>query len=185
MSLSDAVEFRDIPGWPGYQVTSDARVRSCKVFGRRKSFPGNWHPIKPKLGERGYLNVHLSRENQPSTYIPLHVLVLTAWVCSRPPGMEACHNNDDKTDNRLCNLRWDTRSENSRDIERNGGTYSIRSARQVRGEQNGSAKLRERDSAEIRMLEPYCNQREIAELYGVARVTVSYVLTGKTWRDQR
>ena len=34
--------------------------------------------------------------------------------------MEACHANDDPSDNRLENLRWDTRSENLYDRVRNG-----------------------------------------------------------------
>jgi len=34
--------------------------------------------------------------------------------------MEVCHINDIKTDNRLCNLRYGTRSDNMEDAVRNG-----------------------------------------------------------------
>lgn len=44
-----------------------------------------------------------------------HHLVLEAFVGFCPAGMEACHHNDIGTDNRLPNLRWDTRSSNIRD----------------------------------------------------------------------
>jgi len=49
----------------------------------------------------------------------LHVLVLEAFVGPRPPGHDACHANDDPTDNRLVNLRWDVRAANRKDAARN------------------------------------------------------------------
>jgi hypothetical protein len=39
------------------------------------------------------------------------------------PGQQACHNNGVKTDNRAANLRWDTSSENARDIVRHGKNH--------------------------------------------------------------
>ena len=48
------------------------------------------------------------------------VAVLEAFVGPCPPGLEACHGNDVADDNRLENLRWDTRTENQLDRVRNG-----------------------------------------------------------------
>jgi hypothetical protein len=53
----------------------------------------------------------------------VHHLVLEAFVGPQPPGAEGCHWNDDPTDNRLENLRWDTRSANQFDSVRNGTHY--------------------------------------------------------------
>lgn len=50
----------------------------------------------------------------------VHVLVLEAFVGPRPDGLQGCHWNDIKTDNRLENLRWDTASANMHDKVRNG-----------------------------------------------------------------
>ncbi|AEK09646.1 HNH endonuclease [Mycobacterium phage Mozy] len=50
----------------------------------------------------------------------VHVLVLEAFVGPRPEGMNACHNNGIPNDNRVENLRWDTPSENNRDLIRHG-----------------------------------------------------------------
>jgi hypothetical protein len=47
-------------------------------------------------------------------------LVLTAFVGSRPSGLEGCHRNGDPTDNRLENLRWDTRTANIFDAVAHG-----------------------------------------------------------------
>jgi hypothetical protein len=50
----------------------------------------------------------------------VHRLVLLAWVGPPPAGTEACHNNGMADDNRLVNLRWGTRSENTRDMVSHG-----------------------------------------------------------------
>jgi hypothetical protein len=49
----------------------------------------------------------------------VHRMVLEAFVGRCPEGLEACHWNDDPSDNRLTNLRWDTQVANSRDAVRN------------------------------------------------------------------
>lgn len=52
--------------------------------------------------------------------IVAHVAVLEAFVGPRPAGLYACHNNGDKHDNRLANLRWDTQAANLADRIRHG-----------------------------------------------------------------
>lgn len=46
--------------------------------------------------------------------------MLTAFVGPCPDGMEGCHNDGDPHNNRLDNLRWDTRANNARDAIRHG-----------------------------------------------------------------
>ncbi len=46
--------------------------------------------------------------------------VLETYVGPRPEGMWACHNDGDKNNNSLSNLRWDTRSNNERDKLKHG-----------------------------------------------------------------
>lgn len=50
----------------------------------------------------------------------VHDLVLTAFVGPRPAGSLGLHWNDIPTDNRLENLRWGTKRDNSLDALRNG-----------------------------------------------------------------
>lgn len=52
-------------------------------------------------------------------------LVLLAFVGPPAPGQEACHNNGDPTDDRLSNLRWDTRRENTLDRVRHGTHHKV------------------------------------------------------------
>jgi hypothetical protein len=55
----------------------------------------------------------------------LHRLILLAFVGEPPPGYECCHNNDDPSDNRLENLRWDTRTQNIQDAIRHGRNWQL------------------------------------------------------------
>lgn len=50
----------------------------------------------------------------------VHQLVLEAFVGPRPEGFVGCHWDDDPSNNRLENLRWDTESANRFDSVRNG-----------------------------------------------------------------
>jgi hypothetical protein len=76
------------------------------------------------------------------TYRLVHHLVLEAFVGSRPPGTECCHNDDDPANNRLSNLRWDTHLANMGDMKRRGRSLS--------GTRNPNAKLTEAGVREIR-----------------------------------
>jgi hypothetical protein len=96
--MDSNVEMRPIPGFPGYQVTSDGRVWS-DVSGKF---------LKTSPDARGYFQVNLYREKRP-THILVHTLVLIAFVGPRPSGMECRHLNDNPQDNGLDNLRWGTR----------------------------------------------------------------------------
>lgn len=67
-----------------------------------------------------------SKGGYPGVYVEgvayyVHALVLETFVGPRPDGMECCHWKpapDGGYDNRLMNLRWDTRSANAYDRER-------------------------------------------------------------------
>ena len=67
----------------------------------------------------GHRQVRLSMRGKAKT-LKVHRLVLEAFVGPCPMGMEGCHGNDIPDDNRLENLRWDTRSGNALDRVRNG-----------------------------------------------------------------
>ncbi len=119
------VEYRDIPGYPGYRVGSDGSVWSCFELYRLKGARGfgsrmtdSWHQRKPRKNSRGYLFVCL-RKNPGEKLCAVHRLVLEAFVGPCPEGMVCCHYPDNnRTNNALKNLRWDTPSENSKDILR-------------------------------------------------------------------
>jgi hypothetical protein len=116
--------WRPIPGFVGFYEVSDlGRARSLNrtvTFedGRVRFFGGRL--LKLKMGPNGYPVVLLSRGMQNKKWHLLHRLVLLAFVGKVPKGMEACHNNGRRTDARLANLRYDTRSANHRDKHKHG-----------------------------------------------------------------
>lgn len=119
-------EWRPIPGWEGYYEASDrGRVRSMprrigSSFGATRVIPGR--VISQSANVRGYMAVNLWRDNARTVAL-VHRLVLNAFVGLRPEGLVGCHWDDDKSNNALTNLRWDTPVANGRDRVRNGHHY--------------------------------------------------------------
>lgn len=107
-----------IPGYEGiYEVSDAGRVRGLNRItpsGRR------WRGrlMKSATDRRGYPSVMLF--DTKFKRFSVHCLVLAAFVGPRPIGMEGCHNNGVRTDNRVGNLRWDTRRNNHLDKQRHG-----------------------------------------------------------------
>lgn len=114
-----------VTGYEGvYEVSDAGRIRSLARLdarGRRRSAK----VLSPRKTSRDHLSVALYA-NGTRRDAQLHHLVLEAFVGPRPAGMEGCHWNDDPADNRLRNLRWDTRSANVRDSVRNGTHHMAR-----------------------------------------------------------
>ena len=52
--------------------------------------------------------------------VRVHILVLEAFIGPRMEGLQGLHNNGDKNDNRLCNLRYGTRADNMNDMVHHG-----------------------------------------------------------------
>jgi hypothetical protein len=166
------VQYRDVPDFPGYRIGDDGTVWSCRIFSRWMKDRGAWHRLSPQL-RRGYLRVGLQRDGKLH-WRSVHRLVLEAFVGPCPPGMQACHANGDRLDNRLANLRWDTPQANCQDKRRHGTV--------VRGSRQRRAKLREADVPLVRqMRQAGASYGKIAVRFGVARATVIALLKGRTW----
>lgn len=163
--------WRPISGYEGaYEVSSLGRVRSLtralpsgrRWNGRVRSLHSTWS---------GHLNVRLT---QGGRWLLVHRLVLEAFSGPCPTGMEACHNNGNPADNRIENLRWDTRKANNAD--------KIRHGRSLRGSENNLAKLCAGDIDRVRDLSRFgITGRNIAAHFSVTPANISSILKGKTW----
>lgn len=111
--------WKPVVGYEGsYEVSDQGHVRSLDRFNSRgHRIRGG--VLKPAPDHSGHLHLRLSRDaRSQGAYV--HALVLAAFIGTRPIGQEACHNDGNPQNNRLDNLRWDSRSENARDRVRHG-----------------------------------------------------------------
>ena len=169
--------WKPVVGWEGfYEISNMGRARS---LGRLVPRDGRCLKyIQGRLIKRSYtqryVGIGLSRNGKVVNRM-LHHLVLEAFIGPRPSGMEACHFNGVRTDNRLDNLRWDTKKANEADKVRLG-TASV-------GENNGRARLCASQVAEIRALRKAgtFTRRELARRFGISLGTVAAIFSGRLW----
>ncbi|WP_353853544.1 NUMOD4 motif-containing HNH endonuclease [Nocardia sp.] len=108
-----------------YSVSNQGRVRAeARVVVRSNGRPQTIKSciLKQATGAKeGYRGVGICYAlGDDSRIRPVHHLVMEAFVGPRPEGMDTCHNNGDPGDNRLVNLRYDSRNENQIDAVRHG-----------------------------------------------------------------
>lgn len=169
------VVFRGLDEWPGYLFGSDGSPWCCRVRGGGKGrLSDRWNPVKPQRNTFGYLHINLSRGTGKQYTKALHLLVLEAFLGPCPPGMEGCHNDNNRANCNIRNLRWDTRKNNHAD-KRIHGTLA-------QGSRVGTAKLSETDVPLIRVLAASgFSKTEIGRRFGVSRSAIARILKGETW----
>lgn len=172
--MNTPVVWRPVLGYEGfYSVSSIGEVRAePRVV---KHFSGSPKLLKEKvrklaLNTNGYMTVVLSKEGISCRH-SVHRLVLLAFVGVTATKMDACHNNGNRTDNRLSNLRWDTRKGNMSDTISHGTRYLA--------ERVVTRKLSKNDVVHIRS--DHRSQIEIAANYGVTQSTISLIQAKKRW----
>lgn len=151
-------EWRDIPGFPGYQASSLGRVRSPRKV------------LSQYLSNRGYFLVTIDGEGNHNRTV--HGLVARAFHGEPPEGFEVAHDDGDKANNREGNVLYKTRSLNRWDMDRHGTL--------PHGERHGMAKLTAADVLMIRQVD-HETTSALAKRYGVARSTIKRILARKTW----
>lgn len=169
----DAAEvWRPIPGFPRHEASSAGRIRSLDHTrsalrrGKLVAVRIKGRVLAQHLSGR-YLAVPVEGRKQ---YV--HTLVLMAFVGPRPEGMEACHSNGKRWDNRPGNLRWDTHANNN--MERLAhGTLPM-------GDSHPKAKYRSEQLK--RLFSTQMTDRQIAEELGCSRDYVYRIRTGRKWK---
>lgn len=115
-------EWHPVVGYEGiYEASSDGNIRNART-GR---------VLRPARTHDGHLQVALY-SNGPKSHL-VHRLVAEAFLGSPAAGLEVCHNNGVPDDNRVLNLRWDTRSANRLDRVKHGTDHNAKKTHCIRG----------------------------------------------------
>lgn len=156
-----ADEWRPVPTHEGYWANENGEILG----------PGG-SILKPmRQPKSGHLYVLTPRPRSPRKLF-VHRAVLLAFIGPPAPGEEACHGDDDPSNNALANLRWDTRLANVHDKARNG--------RIPCGESKPGARLTTADVLAIRRdARP---SRAVGRDYGVSHTAVLRIRRGERWR---
>lgn len=166
-----------IPGFEGlYEVSDLGRVRSLDRVVMRRTHLGNVHPkrIRGQMQtlakhRSGYELIHLWKENQRHVDT-VHAVVLAAFVGPRPEGKDGCHNNGVRNDNRLANLRYDTRSGNHAD--------KVAHDTHQRGERSPNARLSNADVHVLRHQREGIPKEDLAAEFGLSADHLRKVRSG-------
>jgi len=167
-------EWRAIVEFPYYETSSLGRVRKVKRLCNMDTAPP-FVPLKPHL-RKGYEAVHVGNPGGPRFWVSVHVLVLEAFISSRPPDHVAHHKDTNIRHNEKDNLEWVTYSENVQKAFECGNLCQ-------RGSRNNSSLLKEEQVIEIKKLLATRTLRhdDIALMFGVARNTITQIRCGINW----
>jgi hypothetical protein len=157
--------IKPIPNHSEYFVDDEGNVYSTK---NRVC-----HKLKMWTQQNNYSYIIIYPHREHSSVARL---VLEAFVGLCPEGMEACHNDGNPTNNRVPNLRWDTRTNNQRD--------RIKHGTDSRGEKHPQHKLTELQVLKIRSCVNE-TQSDVAREFGISQSEVSVIKNNKRWKFVR
>ena len=148
-----------IPGFPEHFVTLCGKVFS----GQRQ--------LKTHLCN-GYERVTLTHEGRGKKFF-VHVLVALVYLRNPLNHLQVNHKDGIKTNNKVNNLEWVSRSENMLHASSQLG---------FRGEAVGNSALTEFQVLEvIRLSAMGASQSHLARRFGVSKFCIHSIQTGKTW----
>jgi hypothetical protein len=171
---SVAEVWKDVKGYEGrYRISSHGRVWSVK----RKDALGR------TVGGK-YLRQHFSsvkypmlalRDGKETKYFQTHKLVAENFLGPCPEGFIVHHKNSNKEDNRVENLEYVSRSENSQRAYDDGSNS-------YRGTKHGFSKLNEFQVRVIRRLTGDLGYVETSRVFGLSHMTVANIRKGISWK---
>lgn len=159
--------WRSIAGFPGYEASDHGRIRTLRK--------GNPRLRIPEIDKDGYYRMSIQRDGR-YVHVVLHRLICEVFKGAAPEGKPVCcHEDNDKTNNRPGNLRWDTQAGNIADKVRHG-THQI-------GSKHGSASCTEKDVAVvIDALRNGATLGVAAKAAGVSFSVAASVSSNKAWK---
>ena len=163
--------WQAIDGHPDYKVSNFGRVMSFRLYKY-----GVIMTPTPR-NANSYLSILLTHQKRSSKHYQLHRLIAIAFIPNPENKPFINHKNGIKTDNRIENLEWCTKSENVLHAFRTG------LKKPTRGIQYNRSTLTEE---QVRVMKRtnwgLFNLIEIGLIFHVSKYTVGKIINGKNWR---
>ena len=106
----------------------------------------------------------------------IHRLVAEKWVTNPDNKEQVNHKDGNKLNNSADNLEWVDNQENR--------NHAVKEFLHLQGEDCSYSKLNWEKVEYIRNNPDNLTQKELGEKFGVARTTISSVVTGRTWKNK-
>lgn len=171
------MRWKDIPGFPGYQVSDTGLIKSCARLAK-----GRWgtQRIKERIIKHwttkvGYCIIGLERDNKRVRKL-LHRLVAQAFVPNPNNLPTVNHKDGNKSNCAADNLEWLTMGDNSRHAYRLG-------LKCADGSRNGRSKLTETIVQSIRQdRRSGMSADAIACKYNICKASVYSICSKRSWK---
>jgi hypothetical protein len=166
----DMKTYKPIPEWEAYSISKCGeviRMQSAKGAKIYRVLKQQKHKTRP------YLMVRLHCNGKSKTF-DIHRLVALTYLGEIPKHLNVCHLNGNPKDNRVENLRIDTRQSNEKDKVLHGTSN--------RGAKNGMNKHDEQTIVAIKHLlknGKSCN--EISKIYEIPSSQIRNIKNGYKW----
>lgn len=166
--------WKDIPNYEGlYQVSNLGRVRGLDRVVKTKNGLTQTKKgkiLKNKMGTNRYYYVCLYKNNKQKTFM-IHTLVASNFIGKRPDNHDICHKNGDRYDNRVENLKYDTRRQNNIDHYRYGSKNP-----------NGKLSIAEVLDMRKKYKTGRFTHKQIAELFNISKSQTNAVLNKHSYK---
>lgn len=163
-------QWKDIIGYEGlYAISNLGRVKSANYNGTNTE-----RIMKSRVGMVGYVIINFHKDFKRKTKT-IHRLLAIHFIPNPENKKEVNHIDGDKSNCKIENLEWCTRSENKIHAFKLG----LENAR--KGSSSNFSKLTEKQVLEIREINKSMFQKDIAKIYNVSRPTVTMILNKRTW----
>lgn len=157
---------------PHYHLTKD--IGNYVVYGDGRV----WSKISYKFIEpglvQGYYIMQLATGSKR-----LHRLIAETFLPNPNNLPEVDHINNDKLDNRVENLQWISRRDNTRKAYRDGLIPKHRLGQ--RGEVNHRSKLTNEAARQIKYELPRLSDSDLAKMFNVSQPTINRIRNSKGW----
>ena len=173
--------WKDVIGGCGfYKVSNLGNIRSVsRVVVKSDDSTANrvGKLLTPHPEHRGYMQVTLCFNGVRKT-MKVHRIVMEAFSLNPMMKRTINHKNGIKSDNRLCNLEWNTISENIKHA------FDCGLKKAQTGETNGNSKLKKSDVIDIKTncdISPECLNK-FAIKYNVTKQAVRLIVNNRNWK---